>query len=136
MATGLPFTPDIDDVIKAIIAKKGVVTNVAKHFEVHKETIYDYCYRHPEALEALEKVRKYNKFDYLDMAEHVTMYNMINYETNPGLAQRASEKVLDKLGHLRGWHENKSDDASANSKQDSDRLSNALKAKSLIKECG
>jgi hypothetical protein len=135
MVMGKLFSPDISDVIAVISKKKGVITNVAKHYEVHPETIYDYCYRNPEAFKALESVRAYKKHDFIDLAEHVTFYNMTRYEDNPGLAQRAADKVLDKLGHLRGWKEDESGNKDSSPKQNEIDLKheNMLQADKIFK---
>ena len=127
MATGgIAFKPDISDVIAVIYELKGNMTQISKKFDVRKETMYNVLYANPEALKALEDVRTYKKHDFIDLAEHVTFYNMTRYENNPGLAQRAADKVLDKLGHLRGWKEDESGNKDLSPKQNEIDLKHEL----------
>lgn len=136
MATGgIAFKPDISDVIAVIYELKGNMTQISKKFDVRKETMYNVLYANPEALKALEDVRTYKKHDFIDLAEHVTFYNMTRYEESPGLAQRAADKVLDKIGHLRGWKEDESGNKDLSPKQNEIDLKheNMLQADKIAK---
>jgi hypothetical protein len=100
---GTLFEPDYSDVLAVAIAKNGNITAISEHFKISKETFYQFIKRDPKGKEIIDKVRAVNTETQLDLAEHVILYNMMNFKTNPGLAQRAAEKVIDKKGHLRGW---------------------------------
>jgi hypothetical protein len=99
------FDPDNADMLAVAMSLKGNIVQIAKYFGVSSETIYQYMYRSEQGRLIIETVRDYKAHSYMDLAEHVVFYNMANYKTNPGLAQRSAEKVIDKLGHLRGWKE-------------------------------
>lgn len=104
------FNPDKSDMLAAAIKYNGNISALAEHFNVSRETIYQYTYRNPEGKEIIQQVRGYNNETMLDLAEHVIRYNMHNYKNNAALAQRASEKVIDRLGYLRGWLSEKMSD--------------------------
>ncbi len=88
MAPQPTFLPDISDVRKIAIKFGGNIKEMAEHFNVARDTMYQYMYRNAEGKKVIDEVMQ---------------YNLSNYKKNPGLAQRASEKVIDKKGHLRGW---------------------------------
>lgn len=97
------FKPDYPDFLASAIKYNGNIAILSEHYNVSRETMHKFLKRDPQGKEIIEQVRGYNKETMLDMAEHVIRYNMSNYKANAGLAQRASEKVIDKLGYLRGW---------------------------------
>lgn len=97
------FTPDISDMLDVSIQKNGNIVKIAKHFNVHRDTIYEYFKRDPDGKKIVEKVRGVNTETDLDIAEQVNRNNMLNFEKNPKLAQRAAETVIKGKGHLRGW---------------------------------
>jgi hypothetical protein len=104
------FSPDYSDMTAAAIKFNGNITALAEHFKVSRETMHQYMKRDPKGKEIIDQVRCYNNETMLDCAEHVIRYNLMNYKNNAGLAQRASEKVIDRLGHLRGWSSDKNED--------------------------
>lgn len=97
------FNPDYADMMAAAIKFNGNITALAEHFKVSRETMHQYMKRNPKGKEIIDQVRCFNNETMLDCAEHVMRYNLMNYKSNAGLAQRASEKVIDRLGYLRGW---------------------------------
>ena len=97
------FDPDKRDFLLNGIRFNGNITQLAAHYNVSRETVYQYIKRDPDGKQILEQVRGFNNEHFLDLSEHVIQYNLLNYKNNPGLAQRAAEKVIDKKGHLRGW---------------------------------
>lgn len=99
------FNPDKKDLLATSIKFNGNLTQIAAHYEVSRETVYQYTKRDPDGKEIIEFTRGYNTETELDLSEHVIRYNLLNYKNNPGLAQRAAEKVIDKKGYLRGWCE-------------------------------
>ncbi|HSN10061.1 MAG TPA: helix-turn-helix domain-containing protein [Hanamia sp.] len=103
------FNPDSQEWLNQVFRLHGNITQLAKKYDVSRETVYQYLNRNPDNKELLYNIRSFNtEFD-LDIAEHVNRFNMLNFEKNPGLAQRAAEKVIDKKGHLRGWKETTND---------------------------
>lgn len=99
------FNPDKKELLSVAIKHSGNLTLIAKHFGVSRETVYQYTRRDPDGKKILSEVRGFSSEHFLDLSEHVLQFNLLNYQNNPGLAQRAAEKVLDKKGHLRGWGE-------------------------------
>ena len=97
------FNPDKSDMLNVAINCHGKISDIAREFKVTRETIYQYINRDPVGKSIIQLVRGYNSDFDLDLAENVIRMNMLNYEDNRGLAQRAAEKVLDKKGHSRGW---------------------------------
>jgi len=97
------FSPDESDMLSAAIKYNGNITSLAEHFKVSRETMHQYMKRDPKGKEIIDQVRCYNRETTLDIAEHVIRYNLHNYKNNAHLAQRAAEKVIDRLGYLRGW---------------------------------
>jgi|ERR1051326_785865 transposase-like protein len=97
------FSPDKSDMMAAAIKYNGNISALAEHFNVSRDTMYQYMKRDPQGKEIIQQVRGYNNESMLDLAEHVLRYNLHNYKSNAGLAQRASEKVIDRLGYMRGW---------------------------------
>lgn len=97
------FNPEKSEMLAVAIKHNGNVQAIARHYNINQDTMYQYFKRDPEGKEIIDMVRGLNTETDLDLAEHVHRYNMANYKTNPGLAQRAAEKVIDKKGHLRGW---------------------------------
>lgn len=103
MAIRESFSPDIADMEVVATKYHGVIARVAEHYKVSRETIYQYFNRNPEGKKIIEKVRHHNTETFLDLAEHVMRYNMINHKENPKLAQQAACKVVELKGHSRGW---------------------------------
>jgi hypothetical protein len=99
------FKPDNDDILAIATKTNGNISQIADHFKVSRETVYQYLKRNPEGKAIIDRVRGLNTETELDLAEHVIRYNMANYKSNGGLAQRAAEKVIDKKGYIRGWKE-------------------------------
>lgn len=99
------FDPEKSEIRSIAIEKRGNVQAIARHYNINQDTIYEYFKRDPEGKKIIDDVRSLNTETELDLAEFVLSYNMSNYKTNAGLAQRAAEKVIDKKGHLRGWNE-------------------------------
>lgn len=97
------FDPDKVDMLSKAIEFNGNISSLAQYYKVCRETMYQYLKRDPQGKAIIQQVRGYNtEFD-LDLAEKVVRKNMENYEQNPGLAQRAAEKIIDRKGHLRGY---------------------------------
>lgn len=103
-----PYKNDTD-FEEVVVKYHGNITLVAKHYNVFRSTVYDYFKRDPNAKKIVDKVRGFSDQYQIDWAEKVIMDNMLNWQNNPALAQRAAEKVIDKKGHLRGWKEVESD---------------------------
>lgn len=103
--TTLYFDPDISDIERICIKYHGNISAMANYYNVNRDTIYEYMNRRPEGKVIIDKVRRMNNENFLDMAEHVIRYNLTNYQNDSSLAQRAAEKVIDKKGRLRGWHD-------------------------------
>jgi len=97
------FKPEYPDFLAAAIKYNGNIKILAEHFSVSRETMHQFLKRDPNGKEIIDQVRCYNKETMLDLAEHVIRFNVSNYQNDPHLAQRAAEKVIDKLGYLRGW---------------------------------
>lgn len=98
-----PFEPDSADMLASAIKYNGNIAQLAKHYNVSRETIYQYLKRDAQGKLIVDTVRGVNIETNLDMAEYVISYNMSRYKENAGLAQRAAEKVIDRLGYMRGW---------------------------------
>lgn len=98
------FDPDKADMLVIAIKYNGNISKIAEHYNVVRDTIYQYYRRDPEGKKIIDIVRGLNTESDLDQAEYVIRYNMANVKTNPGLAQRAAEKVIDRKGHLRDWN--------------------------------
>ena len=99
-----PFNPDNSDMMVIAVKYNGNISKISEHYNVCRDTIYEYNKRNPEGKQIIETVRGINTETDLDQAEYVLRYNMANVKTNPGLAQRAAEKVIDRKGHLRDWN--------------------------------
>lgn len=101
------FTPEIADgaFLAACVKYDGNVTAMSKHYNVSIDTMYEFFKRTPEAKKILDTVRGLNTEVILDLAEHVIKFNLMNFKNDRKLAQRAAEKVIDKKGHSRGWHD-------------------------------
>lgn len=97
------FSPDKVVMLANAIKLNGNISALAEHYKVSRETLYQYFKRDPKGKEIIDQVRGVNEETILDAAEHVLRYNLLNYKSNAGLAQRAAEKVIDRKGHLRGW---------------------------------
>ncbi len=97
------FSPDINDIKDVAVKLRGNIRSISKHFNVSRQTIYQYLHRTPDGMDVLKLSRSHTHEDFIDVAEFVTMYNMNNYKENPSLAQAAANKVIDKKGHSRGW---------------------------------
>jgi len=98
------FDPDKTDMLAVSIKYNGNISKIAEHYNVVRDTIYQYYRRDSVGKEIIDTVRGLNTETDLDQAEYVLRYNMANFKTNPGLAQRAAEKVIDRKGHLRDWN--------------------------------
>lgn len=98
-----PFAPDIADIKKFFYIYHGNIAAIAREIGVCRETMYQYMKRNPEAAAIIKDVRGYNTETDLDLAEYVIRHNLIHHKENPGLGQRAAEKVIDKKGKSRGW---------------------------------
>ena len=122
------FDPDKSDMLEVSTKYHGNISQIAKHYNVARDTVYRYQYRDVIGKQIIDEVRGYNSEFDLDIAEHVNRYHMLNYKNNPGLAQRAAEKVLDKKGHSRGWRDKqeKQDDIPENTKDQFDLLIKTL----------
>lgn len=117
MAQGVRFDLGTHSDIEEIAFRfDGNVSAIARHYGVKRNTVYEYFKRHPEGKLIIDRVREYTDDDFLDMAEFVYKYHLTNYKTNPGLALRAAEKVIDKKGHKRGWCSNTEVQAQGNDK--------------------
>lgn len=99
------FDPEKSEMLAVAIKHNGNVQAIARHFNIGNDTIYQYFKRDPEGKKIIDDVRGLNTETDLDLAEHIFRYNMSNFKNNPGLAQRAAEKVIDGKGHLRNWNE-------------------------------
>lgn len=97
------FNPDVSDIKTVAVLKHGNIAQIAKHYKVSRETVYQYLYRNEEGKKIIDEVRTYNTVSDLDMAEAVIRLSMMKHEEQPSIALRAAEKVIDKKGHLRGW---------------------------------
>lgn len=97
------FDPNKSVMLATAIKYNGNVVAIADAMNVGRTTIYEYFKRNPEGKEIIDLVRGLNDEVLLDAAEHVFRYNVLNYKSSPGLAQRAAEKVIDKKGYMRGW---------------------------------
>lgn len=104
-----PFECDINDMQLVAAKHNGNIKEIAKHFNVHRYTIYRYLDKNPEAKKVIAQVRHYNTDDDLDLAEQVIRLMMTKHDTAPGLALKAAEKVIDLKGHSRGWHKTDKD---------------------------
>ena len=98
------FNPDTPDILAVATKYHGNIAQIAKHYGVARETVYQFLKRNPKGKEIIETVREYTTHTLLDCAESVILYNLNRVEHNPGLAQRAAEKVIDGKGHHRGWY--------------------------------
>lgn len=97
------FDPDKSDILIQSIKTNGNITALSSHYNVSRETIYEYFKRDPHGKSIVHTVRGYNTELDLDIAENVFRYNMNNIKSNAGLAQRAAEKVIEGKGYSRGW---------------------------------
>lgn len=97
------FDPDKADFHIVAIKYNGNVKAIAEHFNVSRETIFQYFHRDPEGKKIIDLVRKYNTESDLDLAEYAVRYNLMNLKSNSALAQRAAELVIEKKGKSRGW---------------------------------
>ena len=100
------FNPDTSDMKDIAIKFNGNIAQIANHFNVSRETIYQYLKRNPDGKKLIESVRGINTETILDSAEFVYMYALNQYKSSLRDAIRAAEKVIDKKGHLRGWGNN------------------------------
>ncbi len=97
------FNPDKSDMLAIAIKYNGNISKIAEHYNVSRDTTYEYFKRDIQGKQIIDTVRGVNTESDLDAAEYVIRSNMANYKNNPGLAQRAAEKVIDRKGHLRDW---------------------------------
>lgn len=104
MPEGIIFNPDKLDIKNVIIENSGNITAISRHYGINRYTIYLYYERHPEVKEWIDEARKKSSDFFLDHAENVFMFNLKNYESEPSIAQRAAEKVLEWRGKSRGWN--------------------------------
>ena len=120
------FDPDKTEFLAACLKCHGNVVAIAQEMRVSHDTIYQYINRDAEAKIILDDARGINDKVILDLAIHVQYYNLSQYKSNPKLAQRASEKVLDIKGHERGWKAPNASDVK-DDPQASDRLDEFFK---------
>ena len=97
------FDPKKEDFSKIAIEKNGNIHAISRHYKICTVTVHRYLNRDKDAKKTLEEARNFNTEIDLDLAEFVIRHNMENYKSNPNLAQRSAEFVLNKKGHLRGW---------------------------------
>lgn len=97
------ITNDINDIKALIYEYHGNIAQISQKLGLARFTVYNYLKSEPDLKKYLDECRSYNNETILDFAEHVFHYNLINYKNNPGLAQRAAEKVVERKGASRGW---------------------------------
>lgn len=97
------FDPDKADMQTIAIKYNGNVKAIAKEMNVSRETIYQYFKRDPKGKEIIDHVRGFNTFTDADLAEHVIRWNMSNFDSKPGIAQRSAEFFLVHKAKDRGW---------------------------------
>ena len=117
MVKGVEFPYDTCDMLAVATKYHGNIAAIAEHYKVSRDCIYRYLNKDPQGKKIIEHVRGYNTETQLDIAEHVLHYHLTNYKTNPGLAQRAAEKVIDYKGHTRGWVAKNKDDKMLNDEE-------------------
>lgn len=97
------FDPDKNDFVAIAQKFNGNLKQISKHFNISRNTIFEYLKRDKEANEIIENVRGHNTIDDVEQAEFVMRYALANYKNNMHYAMRAAEKILDKKGYIRGW---------------------------------
>lgn len=98
------FNPDISDMRHNAIRLHGNVKKLAEHYNVSRDTMYEYFKRNPETRKLVDDLRNYNTESDLDAAEDVIRMALESFKTKPGIALRAAERVLDGKGHSRHWN--------------------------------
>jgi membrane-associated HD superfamily phosphohydrolase len=122
MSTGIPFTPKLTDVADAIRKYKGNLANVAKSFNVSRDTIYQYINKYHELKPLIEEVRNYNHHDIVDSAEYILNYAIAQYKDNLSRACDTAKFILDRRGKTRGWGDGNESDSQKKIGKKLDRL--------------
>jgi hypothetical protein len=102
MRPGVKFNPKKSELLEVITKKHGYITVVAKEFDIHHQTLYDYMERNPDVKAHLEKVRN-NKYENMMDSAESTIQSYCNNEKYPSLRMRAAEFVIRGRGYKRGW---------------------------------
>lgn len=113
MQNGRRFEPDSSDFKQVCIENNCNINSIAEYYGINRDTVYQLFYRQPEYRQLLEECRNASNLYFAQKAQKVFWSNMDLVDEFPAVAQRAAEKVLEKVGHLVGWEDkadNKSDD--------------------------
>jgi len=104
MATsGVPFEPPINDITNAIKKFEGVLSEIARHYKVHRSTIYEYIEKHPELKEEVKKAREHYIESMCDAAEQ-TIQTLIRDKEEKAVALKAAQYALNNQGRKRHYN--------------------------------
>jgi hypothetical protein len=97
------------DICDILHQKRGNLASVAKHFGIHRYTLYRYIAKNPEIQKHVDEAREFHSIDEIDLAVSLNYKFMQDYENNAALASRHAIYTLDKKGHSRGYLKDASD---------------------------
>lgn len=100
---GIAFRPDNDQLLQSIKRHRGVVTHIAKEYDVWVDTIYDYVKKHPILDQALKNARKTMVSKMVDQAESVMENLMDTVEDDRNNAFKAAAFMLNNQAKDRGY---------------------------------
>lgn len=102
------FSPDKSDIQDVAFKYNGNISQIAKHYNVSRETVYQYLNRDPQGKEIIQETRRFNDEMYADLAEYVRYAAMSNYKENPELAVRTANEFIKGKGKARGYFSDQS----------------------------
>ena len=101
---GIPFQPEKSALVASIMRNRGILTRVAKEFDVDDWTIHKHVRCNPEYKEILDQARQLKDEFILDIAEENMVYFLSKYhKSNTKVSQDATKYALDRKGEKRGY---------------------------------
>lgn len=100
---GVAFSPKLSDISNAIRAHYGVLSEVAKQFNVQRSVIYDYIKLHPELNELIKEMREHYVELMCDRAENKLM-QLIAQDDEQSVAFKALQFALNNQGRKRNYN--------------------------------
>ena len=101
---GVAFNPKKTDITDAIKKYKGVLSLVARHFNVYRSTIYEYFQKNPEFNELLKLEREQYVEDAVDEAEETMIKLLRRADDEPGVAFKSAQYILNNQGRKRNYN--------------------------------
>lgn len=102
--SGTPWPEPKENIINAIKEFKGVITKVAKYFNVTPLTIYNKMRSDPDVKQAVEDARTNYETNLVDLAEDTLLYTLSKRDEDPANALKSTFFVLNNKGKDRGYN--------------------------------